>query len=100
MKLIAKHDYVVLNIVFCKGNFLQLQVFHIRGIRVKYWILEKDAMSQLRHLFIIQWPDLFLTQQVWLVTCLLLVHIKSPPEYLADKLQKVVLMKGFKLIII
>ncbi|KAL2959371.1 hypothetical protein AAZX31_18G263500 [Glycine max] len=36
------------------GNFLQLQVFHIRGIRVKYWILEKDAMSQLRHLFIIQ----------------------------------------------
>ncbi|XLT57491.1 hypothetical protein HN873_050095 [Arachis hypogaea] len=49
-------------------SFPNLEVFHLKGMGVKEWILEKGAMSSLQHLIIKDCNWFELSEQLWSLT--------------------------------
>ncbi|KAG5001339.1 hypothetical protein JHK87_022411 [Glycine soja] len=82
------------------GEFPQLQVFQMRGMKLRSWRLDKSAMPHLQHLLIEGCEYLNdLPEEVWSLTTLRKVHVLWPSERLANRLQNVKLKNGCKLII-
>ena len=71
----------------------------MRGIYVRKWRLKKDTMPRLRHLVIDSCELPELPEELWSLTALLMVHVSSPSQELANSLKNVVLRNGCKLII-
>jgi len=82
------------------GEFPQLQVFEMRGMKVRSWRLDKSAMPNLQRLLVEDCEYLNdLPEQLWCLTTLREVHALLPSERLANSLQHVKLTNGCKLII-
>ncbi|XP_014496900.1 putative disease resistance RPP13-like protein 3 [Vigna radiata var. radiata] len=100
---ILKLEYesgILRNLDIGKGEFCQLQVFHIKFLSIKSWRLEESAMPRLRHLRIINCYYLFqLPQQLWSLRTLQLVHIVRPSQELTSNLQIVEFKNNCKLVL-
>nr|KYP65272.1 Disease resistance protein RPP13 [Cajanus cajan] len=82
------------------GEFPQLQVFQMRGMKVRRWKLDKSAMPYLQHLLIESCEYLNdLPEELWNLNTLREVHALWPSERLAHILQNVKLKNACKLII-
>ncbi|XP_027349982.1 disease resistance protein RPP13-like [Abrus precatorius] len=100
LKLGRQRSHVFFDLNVGEEEFPQLQVFEMRGMRVRNWRLDKTAMPHLRHLLIESCEYLNdLPEELWSLTTLQEVHAMWPSERLANRLQNVKLKNGCKLII-
>ncbi|KAL2329666.1 hypothetical protein Fmac_017247 [Flemingia macrophylla] len=81
------------------GNFLQLQVFHIRGMIIKWGELGEGAMPKLRHLIIERYGASEFPKQLLSLSSLRVVHLVHFPYKQVQRVQESGLNKDCKLII-
>ncbi|KAK7394280.1 hypothetical protein VNO78_14802 [Psophocarpus tetragonolobus] len=91
---------VLFDLNVAAGEFPQLQVFQMRGMKVRSWRLDKSAMPHLQHLLIESCEYLNdLPEELWSLTYLAEVHALWPSQILANTLQNVNLKNGCKIIV-